>query len=140
LRRKIFGAEFGHKNNFLPILSAKKFVKNYPQSCQFMKIIFDNEKKLGAKIAKIARENPLIFFYHISNFYVKIIKYWCESRKIWSQPIFEAEKKIKKNEKIFWENLKKIANSREKIAEKILAAKKLTKIILQNLAENVEKK
>ena len=49
------------------------------------------------------KNNPQIFYYHLSSFYVKTVKYWFEYKDSWSQPIAEALTIIQKEDKNFYE-------------------------------------
>ncbi len=77
------------------------------------------------------RDNPPIFFYHLSSFYKKTIKYWFKYQNRWSQPIVKAIKIFEKEDKDFLDGIKTIINEDKTINERINAAKKMVNTILK---------
>ena len=77
------------------------------------------------------KSEPQIFFYHLSSFYIKAIRYWFEYQNRWSQPIAEALKIIEREDKIFMNGIKTIIDENKTIDEKISAAEKMINSILK---------
>jgi predicted nucleotidyltransferase len=76
------------------------------------------------------KDEPQIFFYHLSAFYFKTFRYWFEYQDRWSRPIVEAIKIIEKEDEAFMDGVKIISDGDSKPEEKISAAKKMISAVL----------
>lgn len=72
-----------------------------------------------------------IFGYHLSSFYIKIIRYYFEYNGRWSQPIKEALRLIEIENPILFEQIKIICDKSCANIVKSDAAKRMVRIILQ---------
>ena len=77
------------------------------------------------------KNNPQMFFYHLSQFYVKTIRYWFEYQNRWSQPIAEALKIMEKEDQVFMNGVNTISDESKSMDEKINAAEKMVNAILE---------
>ncbi len=78
------------------------------------------------------KDNPQVFTYHLSSFYIKSIRYWFEYQNRWSQPICEALKIIEKEDVAFMNGLYTISDQTSTAGEKIAAAERMIQSVLNN--------
>ncbi|MFC1616491.1 nucleotidyltransferase domain-containing protein [Patescibacteria group bacterium] len=111
-------------------LSRQKYKKGPGTTTQQKEYIENHFDRMITRLIDF-KDNPQIFFYHLSSFYIKTIRYWFEYQNRWSQPISEALEIIKKEDNEFMDAINIISDKNSSIDDKIKAAEKMISIILK---------